>query len=52
MFLLEQVRKKFDLVDMCVANVTSLFGSFVKFLVEEVGEGPSGLILPGKATVC
>ena len=40
-------KEKLDLVDcgMCVADVTSLFGPFVKFVVEEVG-GLSGL-LPG-----
>ena len=42
-------KEKLDLVEceMCVADVTSLFGPFVKFVVEEVGGGPSGLIVPG-----
>ena len=39
-------KEKLDPVecDMYVADVTSLFGPFVKFVVEEVG---GGLILPG-----
>ena len=30
---------------MCMMDVTSLFGPFVKFIVEEVGGGP--LVVPG-----
>ena len=40
-------KEKLDAVDcdMCITDVTSLFGPFVKFVVEEVGGGP--LVLPG-----